>query len=124
MQGVASFADSLSEARIEVSVLEGETSAQYIHRTAGIIKGVAQEHGFRNWHDLYLERLHKWSCRILSDGSITGEVLCWRDARWSANEQLKGKHAIRRPSRKRFKRWEDPFVTIFWLRLEDPCQAA
>jgi len=100
---------------LRIRALADETSAQYIHRTAGVIKTVADEHGFKNWHDLYLERLHKWPCRILNDGSLTGEVLCWRDARWSANEQLKGKQAIRRPSRKRFKRWEDPFVKSFGL---------
>ena len=44
----------------------------YIHGAAGIIRSVAGEHGFKNWHDLYLERLHKWLCRILTDGSLTG----------------------------------------------------
>ena len=100
---------------LRTRALEDETSAQYTHRTAGIIRTVAEEHGFKNWHDLYIEGLHKWPCRILNDGSLTGEVLCWRDVRWSANEQLKGKQAIRRPSRKRFKRWEDPFVKSFGL---------
>ena len=79
---------------LRIRALEDETSAQYIHRTAGIIGTVAEEHGFKSWHDLYIERLHKWPCRILNDGSLTGEVLCWRDARWSANEPLKGKQAI------------------------------
>ena len=100
---------------LRIRALEDETPAHYIHRIAGIIRTVAEEHGFKNWHDLYLERLHRWLCRILIDGGLTGEVLCWRDARRSANEQLKGKHAIRRLSKKRFKRWEDPFVKSFGL---------
>ena len=56
---------------------------------------VAEEHGFKNWHDFYIERLRKWPCTVLNDGGLTGEVLCWRGARWSANELLKGRQAIR-----------------------------
>lgn len=98
---------------LRVRALEGETPAQYIHRTADIVKQLATEHNHKNWHEQYLRRLHEWPMRIL--GTLTMDVLKWRDAKWSYDEQLKGKSAIRRPSRKRFKRWEDVFVKSFGL---------
>ena len=39
---------------LRVRALEDETLAHYIHRTAGTIRTVAEEHGFKIWHGLYL----------------------------------------------------------------------
>eukprot|EP00972_Heterocapsa_arctica_P093349 13770596-Heterocapsa_arctica.AAC.1 len=66
--------------------------------------------------------MHSWASIVLKDGSLTGHVLCWRDAHWSTLEQYKGKRAIRRPSRKRFKRWEDFFVKYFGTSWKSKAQ--
>eukprot|EP00972_Heterocapsa_arctica_P052899 7786765-Heterocapsa_arctica.AAC.1 len=61
----------------------------YIRRTAGLINQVIHEHLLGNWFQKYVQKMHSWASTVLKDGSLTGDVLCWRDAHWSSLEQSK-----------------------------------
>ena len=88
---------------------DGEVWVDWVRRATSRIRGVAGELGLKEWGPEHFRRKWRWAGQVATTSAVEwlGKVTEWRDSAWQAAAADWGSFRPRRPSARRWMRFED-----------------